>query len=161
MKPAKNKKRIDPRYFLNETTIKEAPIPYTRSVAPEKRYRGYESPEEVGLPPKSQVIDPPRPEDIDPGGLRAAGDEAGESRARRVKHKTTLADQLEQAESMLAQMDSQLRHAGQVGPEELAKLKAGRERWEKKRAQLSKIMLKQGIAPLAKPLQVSDAETTN
>jgi len=161
MKITKNKKRIDPRYFLNETTIEEAPIPYTRSVAPEKRYRGYESPEEVGLPPKSQVIDPPRPEDIDPGGLRAKGEKSAADRYRRVKHKTTLADQLEQAESMLAQMDSQLRHAGQVGPEELAKLKAGRERWEKKRAQLSKIMLKRGIAPLAKPLQVSDAETTN
>jgi len=135
-------------------SMTEAPIAYTAGPSPEERYKGYESPEEVGLPPREKRQLDPVP--LPPGAEEqvAKGKEAAAARNKRLKHKATLADQLDHVDRMLADMEQYWKsNYGQLNAERLAEFEATRERWEMKKTQLEVIMRKQGFRELTQPMQ--------
>ena len=148
------KKRLKQIIREELASIAEAPIAYKAGAAPEERYRGYESPEEVGLPSRQKrqldpdlLLSPEAKEQI------AQGEKAAEDRARRVKHKSTLADQLDHADHMLRKMDQYWKsNYGQMGPEAAADFKDTRKRWEMKKTQIENIMRDKGRRELVNPM---------
>jgi len=122
-------------------SMAEASIAYEPGRSPEERYKGYEPPEEVTLPPRQKP-------QLDPDRLMPAQDPVMKKKAPGPQ----LADQLDHVESMLTQMDQYWKsNYGQMGPEALEEFDAARERWEMKKAQIEKMMREEAFKSLGRP----------